>query len=114
MRRGDAHGEGDAAGETRRVVRLLVLLGAAVAVYLALSLFDHAAHADSGSLGQTISDVGGSDQVASVKATATGVTKAVPKPSAPKSIVPKVRSKAHSAASHRPAVKLPEVRAPKI
>ncbi|MBB4766682.1 hypothetical protein ACFQFC_20925 [Amorphoplanes digitatis] len=78
----------------------------AVAVYLALSLFDHAARADAGSIDQ----IGATDPVASGKA--AGARKVIPKP---KSIIPKstaLRVLPHRI--HRPAIKTPKVRPPKI
>ena len=48
MQCGFAYGVDGAAGATRRVLRLLALLGLAAAAYLAMSLFDHAARADVG------------------------------------------------------------------
>lgn len=76
MRGGFARGEDAAPGSTRRVVRLLVLLGLAAAAYFVLSLFEHAARADTGS----IDPLGVRDSVASVKGAAGGVRKAVPPP----------------------------------
>lgn len=48
MRSGIERAEDGAPGVTRRLVRLFVLLGVVAAVYLVLSLFDHAARADTG------------------------------------------------------------------
>src|SRR3954467_12626117 len=100
MRSEFAQGEGAAPGVTRRVVRLLVLLGVVVAVYLVLSLFDHAARADAGSIDQ----VSATDLVAWVKAIPE------PKSISPKSTAPKV----HPQRIHRPTTKVPEVRPPKL
>src|SRR3954453_21733770 len=94
MRRGIAQGGDGAPGVTRRVVRLLVLLGVVVAVYLVLSLFDHAARADARSIDQ----VGATDPVASVKA----IRK--PKSIIAKSTAPKV----HPQRIHRPTTTVPE------
>jgi len=107
MRSGTAQGEDGAPGVTRRVVRLFVLLGALVAAYLVLSLFDHAARADVGS----IDGVGATDPAASVKATATDAGKAIREPNSviPKSTAPKV----HPQRSHRPTIKRPQARQPK-
>jgi hypothetical protein len=93
---------------TRRVVRLFVLLGALVAAYLVLSLFDHAARAD----GVSIDQIGAADPVASVKATATDAGKAVREPKAviPQSTTPK----AHPPKSHRPTIKRPAAHHPRI
>jgi hypothetical protein len=94
---------------TRRGVRLLVLLGLAVAAYLVLVLFDGAARADDGPAGQ----LGISDQVDSVKETANSVTKVIrdaapeiPRPAAPKVHTPKV----HTPKVQRPTVRVPEAR----
>jgi hypothetical protein len=93
---------------TRRVVRLLVLLGALVAAYLVLSLFDHAARA----VGASIDRVDATDPVASVKATATDARKAIREP---KSIVPKSTApKAHPQKAQRPTIKASRVHPPKI
>jgi hypothetical protein len=102
MRSGIAQGGDDAPGVTRRVVRLLVLLGVAVAVYLALSLFDHAARADAGSVDPPI---GATDPVDSVEATAAGAKKAIPKPRSPKT---------HPKTIHRPTIKTPQVHRAKV
>ena len=113
MRSGIAQGEDGAPGVTRRVVRLLVLLGVIVAVYLVLSLFDHAARADAGSIDQ----IGATDPVASVKAMTAGARKAIPEPKSiiPKSIMPKSTApKAHPQRIHRPTIKMPEVHPPKV
>jgi hypothetical protein len=89
---------------TRRAVRLFVLLGVVVAVYLVLCLFDRAARADD--------QVGATHPVASVKAVAASARKAVPEP---KSIVPKSSVlKVHSQRIRRTAVKAPEVHLPKV
>jgi hypothetical protein len=110
MRSGIAQGEDGAPGVTRRVVRLLVLLGAVVAAYLVLSLFDHAARADAGSIDQSIGQIGAPDPVASAKAVAAG--KATPEP---KSIIPKSSaSRAHPQRIHRPTIKMPAVHPPKV
>ena len=99
-----ARGDDGAPGVTRRVVRLLVLLGVVGAAYVVLSLFDHAAWADAGS----------TDPVASVKAVAAGAGKAIPgaKSSIAKSSISK--STAHPQRTHRPTTKMPEVRPPKV
>ena len=108
MRRGTAQGKDGAAEETRRVVRLLVLLGVALAAYLVLSLFEHAARADAGSVDR----VGATDPAASVKAAAGGASKAVPQA---KSIIPKSTApKAHPQRVHRPTVKRHEVHPPRV
>src|SRR4051812_36308959 len=108
MRRGTAQGEDGASEETRRIVRLLVLLGVAVAAYLMLSLFDHAARADAGSVDR----VGTTDPAASVKAVAAGARKAIPQP---KSIIPKSTApKAHPHRVHRPTIKVPKVHPQKV
>ena len=72
-------------GANRRVVRLFVLLGVAVAAYLALTLFDHAARADTGSIDQP------REQVVPVKTLVTGGRKAISdaRPTTPRSAVPK-------------------------
>jgi hypothetical protein len=112
MRSGIARGEDGAPGVTRRVVRLLVLLGVAVAAYLVLSLFAHEARADAGSIDQSINHVGATDPVASVKAVAAGASKAIP---APTSIVAKSTApQAHPQRIHRPTIKMPEVHPPKV
>src|SRR3954447_48379 len=85
MRRGPAQGVDGAPGVTRRVVRLLVLLGVVFAAYLVLSLFDHAARADAGSIDQSVDQLG-AEPMASVKAVAAGARKAVPEP---KSVIAK-------------------------
>ena len=93
---------------TRRVVRLFVLLGALIAAYLVLSLFDHAARADTGSIDR----IGAADPVASVKAAATDAGKAI---RAPKSIIPKSTTlKARPDRSHRPTIKKPAAHRPKV
>ncbi|MDT5043125.1 MAG: hypothetical protein QOE51_4110, partial [Actinoplanes sp.] len=108
MQSGIAQGEDGAPGVNRRVVRLLVLLGVVVAAYLALSLFDHAARADAGS----IDHIGATDPVASVKVMAAGARKAIPDP---KSIIPKSTApKAHPQMIHRPTIKIPEFYPPKV
>src|SRR3954451_16634514 len=103
MRCGIGHGGDIAPGMTRRVVRLFVLLGMAVAAYLALCLFDHAARADAGSIDQPANQIGASDPVAPVKA--------VPhrKPITPKLTATTGRSHA----THRPTIKRHEVDPPK-
>jgi hypothetical protein len=65
-------GEDRTPGVTRPVVRLLVLLGLAVVIYLGLSLFEHAARADSGSVDRLTTHIGSAEPVASVKAGAAG------------------------------------------
>ena len=112
MRSGFARREDSASGVTRRVVRLFVLLGVAVAAYLVLSLFDHAARADAGSTDQPINQIGATNPVASVKATAAGAGKAIPER---KSITPKsAAAKAHPQRIRRPAIKTSGVRPPKV
>ena len=112
MRSGFARREDSASGVTRRVVRLFVLLGMAVAAYLVLSLFDHAARADAGSTDQPINQIGATNPVASVKATAAGAGKAIPER---KSITPKsTAAKAHPQRIRRPAIKTSGVRPPKV
>jgi len=104
MRSGIVQGEDGAAGVTRRIVRLLVLLGAVVAAYLVLSLFDHGARADAGSIDQ----IGTSDPGASVEAVVAAAHKATPEP---ESIVAKSTApKAHPQRIDRPTIKMPEVR----
>jgi hypothetical protein len=78
MRSGFAGSDSGASGVNRRVARLLVLLGLGVAAYLVLSLFDHAARADDGS----IHLAGATEPVASVKATATTIEKSLSKATA--------------------------------
>jgi hypothetical protein len=93
---------------TRRVVRLFVLLGALVAAYLVLSLFDHAARADVGSIDR----IGATDPVASVKATATDAGKAIREP---KSVIPKSTTpRANPQRSDRPTIKRPQAHQPKV
>src|SRR3954451_12089638 len=112
MRSGIAQGEDGAAGVTRRVLRLLVLLGVAVAAYLVLSLFDHAARADAGSIDQSTDHPGTTDRVASARVMAAGAGKAIPKP---KSIIPKsTASKAHPQRIHRPTITMLEVHPPRV
>jgi hypothetical protein len=107
MRSGLAQREDGAPGVTRPVVRLLVLLGVAAAAYLVLSLFDHAARADAGS----INHITATDPVASVKTVAAAGRKAIPalKPTIPRSTAPK----AHQQRLHRPTAKTPRFQAPK-
>lgn len=108
MRSGIVQGEDGAPGVTRRVVRLLVLLSVGVAAYLVLSLFDHAARADTGPIDQ----IGAMDPVASVKAVTAGTRKAVPEPG---SIIPKSTApKAHPESVQRPSIKTPSAHAPKV
>ena len=111
MRTGTTQGEDGAPGVTRRVVRLLVLLGAVVAAYLVLSLLDHAARADAGLVDQLIKQA--KDPAASVEATATGARNAISKP---KSINSKSTApKAHPQRIHRAKAQAPKkVHAPKI
>ncbi len=110
---------------TRGVVRVLALLGVAFAAYLVLTLFDHAARADTGSADQPLGNP--------VKAATTHVEKAVPKPpkATPKAPAPRKKavtkapaprkkavvkaavSKVRSQARHRPAVKASAVHLPK-
>src|SRR3954451_20430890 len=112
MRSGIAQGEDGAAGVTRRVLRLLVLLGVAVAAYLVLSLFDHAARADAGSIDQSTDHPGTTDRVASARVMAAGAGKAIPKP---KSIIPKsTASKAHPQRIHRPTITMLEGHPPRV
>jgi hypothetical protein len=107
MRSGIAQGEDGAPEVTRRVVRLLVLFGLAVAAYLVLCLFDHAARADAGSIDQSVDQSGATDPVASVKAMAAGARKSVPES---KSIIPKsTAAKANPQRIHRPTIKGPGV-----
>src|SRR5690349_1488168 len=107
MKTGTAQGDDGALGVTRRVVRLLVLFGVVFAAYLVLSLFDHAARADAGSIDRSIDQTGATNPVASVKAVAAGARKAL---SEPKSTAPK----AHPQRIHRPTIKMPEVHSPKV
>lgn len=88
MQGGAARTEDGAPERTRRVVRLLVLLGVVVAAYLVLSLFDHAARADAGLVNQTTDQVASTKPVASVKAAAKRI--------------------------HRPTIKAPKVHPPKV
>jgi hypothetical protein len=112
MRSGVAQAEDGAPGVTGRVVRLLVLLGAVVAAYFVLCLFDHAARADAGSVDQSIDQVGSADPVASVEAVGAGATKAIPEP---KSIIPKSTApKAHLQRIHPSTIKVHGLDAPKI
>src|SRR4051812_46273725 len=112
MRSGVAQGEDGAPGVTRRVIRLLVLLGVVVGAYLVLSLFDHAAQADARSIDQSIDQIGATYPVASTRAMAAGARKAIP---APKSIIPKSTvPKARPQMIHRPMIKLPQVHPPKV
>ncbi|WP_221320652.1 hypothetical protein [Actinoplanes sp. L3-i22] len=90
---------------SRRVVRLFVLLGLAFVAYLGLMLFDHAARADTGSIGQPVAHTAVPKLVDSVKTAATGVTKVAPKH---KSITPKVHV-AKVPAKVRVQVKVPKV-----
>lgn len=76
MRGGFALGKNDAPGTIGRVVRLLVLLGLAVAAYFVLSLFGHAARADPG----PIDPLGLTGSLASAKATGDGAGKVIPPP----------------------------------
>jgi hypothetical protein len=102
MRSGTAQRQDSATGVTRRVVRLLVLLGAVVGAYLLLSLLSHAARADVGSTDH----MGASDAVASAKTTgadAAGATAAGAKKVIPKRAAPKV----HPLKIHRPTSKTP-------
>lgn len=88
-------------GVTRRVVRLLVLLGIVGAAYFVLSLFDHAAWADPGF----------TDPVAPVKAVADGAGTVFPEA---KTIISKPTApKADPQRHHRPTIKAPEARPPK-
>jgi len=88
MRSGLGQGADRASGVTRRVVRLVVLLGAAVAAYLVLSLFDREARADAGPIGEPIDQVAATDPVATVKAL-PHPKPVIPKPAIPKSAIPK-------------------------
>src|SRR5689334_16601482 len=117
MRTGVGQAEDGAPEKTRRVVRLLVLLGVVVAAYLVLSLFDHAARADAGSIDQPMNHIGAPDAVDSVKATAAGVRKTIPAPrsTTPKSTTPKSTTpKAHPPTIHRSTIKMPQVRPSKV
>jgi hypothetical protein len=106
MRSGVAQGEDRAAEVTRRIVRLFVLLGAVIAAYLVLSFFDHAARADSGSLGLPSGQVGATDPAGTVKAAAVGAGKALREHKS-------TASKAHLPRIHRSPTKTPTVHAPK-
>jgi hypothetical protein len=89
-----------------------VLLGVAVAAYLVLSLFDHAARADAGSIDQPINQIGATDPVASVKTKAAGARKAI---TAPKSTTPRSTArKARPQKIHRSTSKMPEIHAPRV
>ncbi|GIM90665.1 hypothetical protein [Paractinoplanes toevensis] len=137
MRSGISTGEDGAPEATRRVVRLFVLLGVAVAVYLGLSLFDHAARADAGSIGQPTMQTGASDPITAIKAKTADATKAIAKPKPitpkPKSNISKpltsratvskapaakatpsreIVSKASSQRTDLPAIEVPDVRPP--
>src|SRR5690348_8352474 len=93
-------------GLPRGVLRVLVLLGVAVAAYIVLSLFAHSARADSG--------LGVPDPVASVKATADRATEVIPGRA---SVAPKPRThrqKVHLPTRHRPEIPLPKIHQPKI
>ena len=95
-------------GATRRVVRLLVLLGVAAAAYLVLSLFSHEARADTGSHDVPTSHADATNLVDSVKATTAGTIKAAPKPKP-------AASKAHSPSTHRLTTTVPKkIHKPKI
>src|SRR6476469_1834575 len=112
MRSGVANGVDGAPGVTRRIVRLFVLLGVGVAAYLVLSLFDHAARADVGSLGRN----GVPDPVASIKsipepqATLPSIHPSINPSIVPKSTAPKTRPPR----IHRSTIKLPEVHSRKV
>jgi hypothetical protein len=97
MRSGVARGESGAPGVTRRVIRLFLLLGVAVAVYLVLSLLDHAARADPGS--KTV-------PLSSAKTTAATAEKSISKPKPATPI-------AHPARIHRPTTKTAKAHSPK-
>ncbi|WP_203824821.1 hypothetical protein [Actinoplanes palleronii] len=123
-----ARGERGAPGVTRRGVRLLVLLGLAVAAYLVLTLFDHAARADEGLADRLPGTAVPADAVKAATADVTKIAhepkRSVPKQTAPKQTaptrsVPKVAvpkpsaPKVHSQSTHRPRITTPEVHAPK-
>jgi hypothetical protein len=102
-----AQREGGAPGVTRRVVRLLVLLGVMVAAYLVLSLFDHAARAD----GVSADQIGATDPV-TLKVKADGAKRAVPEP---KSVLRNTApSKTHSQKIHRSTIKVPKIHPSKV
>ncbi|MFF5289271.1 hypothetical protein [Paractinoplanes globisporus] len=91
------------------MVRLLVLLGAVVAVYLVLSLFDHAARADVGS----IDHIGATDPADSVKAVDAGVGGGAGAGGGAGKVIAEKKltiPKAHP----RPTIKKPEIHSPKI
>jgi hypothetical protein len=89
-----------------------VLLGAAVATYLVLSLFDHAARADAGSNDQSIGRTGATDAVASVKTKVAGAGKTIGES---RSIIPKSTVRmAHRLRIHRSTDNLPKIHLPKI
>ncbi|AEV85011.1 Polycystic kidney disease protein 1-like 3 [Actinoplanes sp. SE50] len=104
MRHPAAHGEDHAPGGTRRVVRLLLLLGVAVAAYLVLTLFDHAARADTGVGDRPSGSLGAPAAVDPLTTVAGGVTRAVAHAPVP------------GAEVHRPTIAAPRrtVAAPRI
>ncbi len=88
---------------TRRVVRLLVLLGVVVAAFFVLSFFDHAAHADTGAVDRSVAHIAATVPVDAVVA---GAESAVPQPpAAPKARPPKIV---------RPVIKVAELRPAKV
>src|SRR5690242_17380328 len=100
--RSETHRRGGVPGVARGVVRLLVLLGVAVAAYVVLSLFSHAARADAGP-----GLIGTADPVGAVKATADRVTKVIPKPQVSKPQVSKPQVS-------KPQVSKPQVSKPQV
>jgi hypothetical protein len=85
-----------------------VLLGVVVAAYLVLSLFDHAARADVGSIDQPADHIGVTDPAGSIKVMVAGANKDFPEP---KSINPKSTA---PTALPRPTIKVSEVHSPSI
>jgi hypothetical protein len=80
-----------------------------------LSLFDHAARADSGSFDQSISKVRVTDPVVSVKATAARAVKSIPKSAAPKAHPPKTHpARTHPPKTHPPTIRKSVAHAPKV
>lgn len=114
MRSGIARGEDGAPGVTRRVVRLFVLLGAVFATYLVLSLFDHAARADAGSIDQPISRLDAIQPAASVDAIASGAGKIVPVPKSKSTASKTYPQKIHQSTNTVPTVHPPKVHRPKV
>lgn len=100
----------------QRIVRLLFMAGMIVVAYLTLSLFDRAAHADTGVVGQIseAKSVTSAKKVVADSGKVVSTRKAAPKVSAPKVPVPKVsapkvaeRKIASAKTSARAAVSVP-------